>query len=84
MSRTVFVATLYVMALACLVVGLIDGSVGWLLGAAASAGVAEIGRRLAVREHGEGPQGARGWLVGGLMLFMFAAIYGLYLLDTSG
>ncbi|MGL6290600.1 MAG: hypothetical protein ACRC2H_07950 [Silanimonas sp.] len=83
MSRTAFVGTLYVMALACLVIAITDGAFGWLLGAAVVGVIAEIARRQAVREHVEGRAGMRGWLVGGLMLFMVAAIYGIYLLDTS-
>lgn len=83
MSRTAFVGTLYMMALACLVIAVADGSFGWLVGAGASGALAVFARRLFDREQVEGPRSARGWLVGGLMLFMVAAIYGIYLLDTS-
>lgn len=83
MSRSAFVGTLYVMSLACLVIGVADGAIGWLVGAAVAGGVAEFARRQAVREQVEGHAGARGWLVAGLMLFMVTAIYGIYLLDTS-
>jgi hypothetical protein len=83
MTPRTFVGALYVFAAACLLIAVGDGSFGWFIGAGVSFAIAQYARRQWNRERAGEPVRSRGYLVGGLFIFMLLAIYGMYLLDTA-
>jgi 1,4-dihydroxy-2-naphthoate octaprenyltransferase len=83
MGRTSFVACLYVMAAACVVIAISDRSWGWLIGSAIFFGVATAARRALKKEHETGREAPRLGFVGFAMLGMVAVMGILFWIQFS-
>lgn len=84
MRPRAFVAALFVMSLACLVIAAAEGSLGWFAGGGVFLAVGLFARRLGSEEGVPGSGGARLGFIGIAMLVMVIAIAGMAWLSTSG
>ena len=84
MGRTTFVAMLYIMTAACVVIAIGDHSLGWAIGAVAFFFVAQFARRQLKSEvEIERPPGPRLGFVGIAMLVMVVAILLMFWLSRT-
>lgn len=82
MGRTTFVAWLYVMAAACVVIAIGDRAWGWLIGGGIFFGVAHVARRLLRAEAVQGRAGPRFSFVTVALLVMLVVMFLLFWLQT--
>jgi hypothetical protein len=78
MGRTSFVAWLYIMAGACVLIALGDRAWGWLMGAIIFFAVADLARRQLKKEVEAGPAPPRFAFVGLAMLVMLVVMFFLF------
>ena len=83
MGRLSFVAVLYIMAAACVVIAVAGRSWGWLLGAVVFFVVAIAARRQLKREHETGREPPRIGFVGLAMLAMLVVMFFLFWIQFS-
>ncbi|MGE4070463.1 MAG: hypothetical protein AB7E72_04755 [Lysobacterales bacterium] len=83
MRPIAFIATLFLMAGACLVIGLADGKPGWLVGSGVFLAVGLLARNLRQREAGSTGTGPRFGFFAVAILLMCAAMGFLFWLQTS-
>lgn len=83
MGRASFVACLFVMAVACVVIAIGDRSFAWLIGGFVLVFLAIYARRQFKNEQIEGQATPRLGFVGAAMLIMLIALYAIYRLSIS-
>jgi 1,4-dihydroxy-2-naphthoate octaprenyltransferase len=83
MGRISFVAVLYIMAAACVVIAVGGRSWGWLIGAVLFFVVASVARCQLKREHEMGREPPRIGFVGLAMLAMLVAMFFLFWIQFS-
>ena len=82
-GRLVFVAWLFVMAIACFIVAGTNSSLGWFIGGVSFLAVAIYARRQFKKEEETERQGVSIGFFGGAILFMIVAMLGLFWLQFS-
>jgi hypothetical protein len=83
MGRTTFVATLFIMAAACVVIAISDHAWGWLIGAILFSAVAIVARRRLKAEQETGRAPPRLSFVGLAMVGMLLAMGFLFWIQFS-
>ena len=83
MRPIAFIATLFLMAGACLVIGLAEGKIGWFIGSGVFLALGLLARKLRLREAGTARSAPRFSFFAIAMLLMCAVMGFLFWLQTS-
>ena len=83
MRPIAFVATLFLMAGACLVIGFAEGKIGWFIGSGIFLALGLLARKLRLRESGGARTAPRFSFFAIALLLMCAAMGFLFWLQTS-